>query len=76
MNMVIMYLHVSDDPKQEKKTKKTKKKNKNVNAVILQKPLDGTSDQQSHGGDQQMKSHVARRQITQLTSCGDGTKNI
>lgn len=72
MNMVIMYLHVSDDPKQEKKTKK----NKNVNAVILQKPLDGASDQQSHGGDQQMKSHVARRQITQLTSCGDGTKNI
>lgn len=28
MNMVIMYLHVSDDPKQEKKTKKKQKKQK------------------------------------------------
>lgn len=28
MNMVIMYLHVSDDPKQEKNTKKTQKKTK------------------------------------------------
>lgn len=63
---------IQNKKKRQKKTKKTK----NVNAVILQKPLDGASDQQSHGGDQQMKSHVARRQITQLTSCGDGTKNI
>lgn len=38
MNMIIMYLHVSDDQK-------------NVNAVILQEPLDGASDQQSRTGD-------------------------
>ena len=53
MNMIIMYLHVSDDPKQEKKQQE-KKQQKNVNAVILLKPLDGASDQQSHGGDEQI----------------------
>lgn len=63
MNMIIMYLHVSNNQN-------------NVNAVFLQKPLDGASDQQCHGGDH-IWNHMAWRQIRQVPTCDDGTpKNI
>lgn len=52
INMIIMYLHASDDPKCK-------------NAVILQRPLDGASDQQSRGGDHRRTSHEVGRQETQ-----------
>lgn len=62
MNMIIMYLHVSDDQR-------------NANAVILQRPPDGASDQQSHSGDHKW-NHMWPDSRLPLATCDDGTLKI